>query len=61
MQHLGQLAAVAAFLESVNKPTADWIRDEIVIVVKVDDLLSRLYAFLALSCSNSPSSYHQVH
>ena len=38
------LLAVAAFLDSLNMPIADRIRGESLIVVKDDDLLSRLHA-----------------
>ena len=38
------LPAVAAFLESSNMPTANRIRSQTVIIVKGDDLLSRLHA-----------------
>ena len=38
------LLVAAAFLESSNMPTADWIRDETLIVMMGDDPLSRLHS-----------------
>ena len=38
------LLTIGALLESSNMPTADWIRNETVIVVKGDDPLSRHHA-----------------
>ena len=43
------MLTVAAFLESINMPTADWIRSETVIAVKGDDSFSKLYASIELS------------
>ena len=37
------LLTVSGFMVSINMPTAEWIRDQTVIIVKRDDLLSKLH------------------